>query len=50
MKKSFLLAAAALVAFSCSKREMGYDPYEADPNEVKFSWFGRCYARLEGND
>lgn len=37
MKKSFLLAAAALVAFSCSKREMGYDPYEADPNEVKFS-------------
>lgn len=37
MKKSFLFAAAALVAVSCSKREMGYDPYEADPNEVRFS-------------
>lgn len=37
MKKSFLFAAATLVAVSCSKREMGYDPYEADPNEVRFS-------------
>ena len=37
MKKSFLLAATALVAFSCSKREMGYDPYQPDPNEVHFA-------------
>lgn len=37
MKKSFLFAAATLVAVSCSKREMGYDPYEADPNEVHFA-------------
>ncbi|WP_281671287.1 fimbrillin family protein [Rikenella microfusus] len=37
MKKSLLLAAASLAAISCSKREMGTNPYAPDPNEVIFS-------------
>lgn len=37
MKKSFLFAAAALVAASCSKREMGYDQNGLEPVEVRFA-------------
>lgn len=37
MKKSLLFAAASLAVISCSKREMGTDPFSPDPNEVRFS-------------